>query len=312
MDTKLQDLPFVPPVNGCKIESVRHVGPFITQVRLTLPDGSPYVWNSRRHRFRGGGQSPSVVAPEARDEVRWWHAVALTARIIWWTSALFVLGSFCFALSSAAGLAPQAFGGFGDNPAAINRVFFVGSIFFTVAAYFQFLAAVNAERIAAITQRRRPQEHFRWFALRPTDIGWLSTFVQFVGTLLFNVNTFDALLPDLDWLQEDLLIWVPDATGSICFLIASALALLEFSGGRDFWKPKDISWWIVNINMSGSIAFGISAVYALILPGAADVLDFAAVNVWTLIGAICFMLGAFLLLPEARRNLRHAAARSGH
>ena len=308
MDRPLQNLPFVPPVEGCKIEHIRRVGPFITQVRLRLPDGQPYVWTSRKHRFSGGGQPLPAGTGDRSEAVRWWHMASLLARIIWWVSAFFVFGSFCFALSSSAGLAPDVFGTFGSSPAAINRVFFVGSIFFTLAAYLQFLSAVNADRISALVHRRPPQEPFRLFALRPGEIGWLSAFAQFVGTVLFNFNTFDALLPGLDWLWEDLLIWVPDVLGSICFLVASALAFLEYGNGRLIWRPKDVSWWIVNINMLGSIAFGIAAVFALILPGTAGVLGVWAVNAWTLVGAICFLIGAYLLLPEVGRNLRTVTA----
>ena len=165
------------------------------------------------------------------------------------------------------------------------------------------LAAVNADRISAIAQRRVPEGRFRWFAWRPGEIGWTSAFTQFVGTVLFNINTFDALIPHLDWLQEDLVIWGPDALGSICFLVASALALLEYNHGRLDWQMRDVSWWIVNINMLGSVAFGVAAIYAIVLPGTGDVLDVAAVNAWTLLGAICFLVGAYLLLPELRRNI---------
>jgi hypothetical protein len=242
------------------------------------------------------------------EAARWWHSAYLLVRIIWWVSAFFVIGSLCFALASSAGLAPGLFGAFGSDPAAMNLVFFVGSVFFTIAAYLQFLSAVNADRISDLVHRRPPQEPFRWFALRPGEIGWLSAFTQLVGTVLFNANTFDALLPGLDWLQEDLLIWFPDVLGSICFLAASTLAFLEYGDGRLVRRPRDVSWWIVNINMLGSIAFGIAAVYALVLPGPADLLDGWAVNVWTLAGAICFLIGANLLLPEVGRNLRAVTA----
>jgi hypothetical protein len=310
MNVSTEKLPFAPPMEGCRIEQIRRVGPFITQVRLRLPDGRPFVWNSRGHRFSGGVKSLPAGTGGGIEAARWWHKIGLFARIIWWTSAFFFIGSVCFAVSSLAGLAPESLGAFGGSPVAINRVFFVGSIFFTSAAYLQFLAAVNADRISAIAQRRTPPGTFRWFALRPGEIGWLSAFTQLVGTVLFNVNTFDALLPGLDWLQEDLLIWTPDALGSICFLVASGLALLEYGGGRLSWQPRDVSWWIVNINMLGSVAFGVSAVYALVLPGTADVLDAWAVNAWTLAGAICFLIGAYLLLPEVGRNLRRVAAQA--
>jgi hypothetical protein len=299
-----QKLPFIPPVEGCRIEQIHRVGPFITRVRLRLPDGKPWVWTSRQHRYLGGVGSLPAEAESQIDKARWWLKVGLFARITYLVSALFLVGSACFAAASAAGLVPRFFGAFADSPFVINLVFFVGSIFFTLAAYLQLLAAVNADRISAIAHRRSPPGQFRWFGWRPNGIGWIAAFTQFIGTLLFNFNTFDALLADLDWLQEDLLIWTPDAIGSICFLAASALALIEYGHGRWVWQPHDVSWWIVNINMSGSIAFGISAIYAIVLPGTAELLDAWLVNVWTLIGAIGFLLGAWLLLPELGRNLR--------
>lgn len=135
-------------------------------------------------------------------------------------------------------------------------------------------------------------------AWRPVQIGWLSTFIQFLGTLLFNANTFDSLLPGLDWLQQDLLIWTPDIFGSICFLVSSWLALLEVCHGYWCWHLRDVSWWIVVVNLLGSIAFIVSAVYALVLPGAADLFDLWIVNLTTCIGALCFFVGAYLLFPE--------------
>jgi hypothetical protein len=308
MDPRSQKLPFIPPAEGCRIEHIQHAGPFITQVRLRLPDGRPWVWSSRQHRFLGGVRSLPAAADGGKAEALWWLKIGLFARATWWISALFVLGSACFAVASAAGLAPRFFGNFAGSPRAINLVFFVGSVFFTMAAYLQLLAAVNADRISALAHRRIPQGRFRWFAWHPDQIGWVSAFTQFVGAALFNVNTFDALLPDLDWLQEDLLIWTPDALGSICFLVASALALVEYGGVRLSWQARDVSWWVVNINMLGSVAFGVSAVYAVILPGTADLLDAWAVNAWTLLGAICFLTGAYLLLPELGRNLRMVVA----
>ena len=308
MTTPAKELPFIPPVEGCTLKSIHHVGPFITRVELILPDGQPWVWSSRKHRFAGSRYSVTAAGESREIDKQWWLKVGLFSRFIWWIAALFMVGASCFAVASWAGLSPALFGAFAANPLEINLVFFVGSIFFTTAAYLQLLAAVNADRLSAIAHRQIPEEPFRWFAWRVGEIGWASAFIQFVGTLLFNVNTFDALLPDLDWFQEDLLIWTPDVIGSICFLVASALALLEYSGRLLSWQPRDITWWIVNINMLGSIAFGISAVYALVLPDTADLLSAWAVNFWTLLGAICFLVGAYLLLPELRKNIARLVA----
>jgi hypothetical protein len=313
MDSSTRTLPFSPPVGGCHIERVDQIGPFVTEVRLRLPDGQPLVWRSRQHRFTGGLSASPSDDLRGREQAGWWLKVGLFARIIWWVSASFVIGSGCFAISSMAGLTPTLLGSFAGSLTAINLVFFVGSIFFTSAAYLQFLAAVNADRISALVHRSRPHGRFRWFSWNPMAIGWLSAASQLVGTLLFNLNTFDALLPGLDWLQEDLLIWTPDALGSICFLAASALALLEYGNGRLLtWNLRDVSWWIINLNMLGSLAFGVAAVYALVLPGATDVLDAWLVNATTLLGALCFMIAAVLLLPELGRNLRRMVARIPH
>jgi len=240
--------------------------------------------------------------------VRWWLDVGALARIGWWISSLFMIGSACFSIASAAGLAPGLFGDFARNVTAVNGLFFAGSICFTLAAWLQLLAAVNADRIAAIAHRVPLTGGIRWFAWRPREIGWLSAFVQFVGTVLFNLNTFDALLPGLDWLQEDLLVWAPDVIGSLCFLVASGLAMAEYVHAERRWNVADVSWWIVSANLLGSVAFGISAVYAVVLPADAGLLDAWLVNAFTCIGALCFLVGAYLLLPELGRNVRRVVS----
>jgi hypothetical protein len=212
-----------------------------------------------------------------------------------------MVGSACFAVASGAGLASALLPA---QISTINLIFFTGSIFFTLAAGLQLLEATNADRIAAITHRKPPEVAFRWFAWQPFNIGWLSAFTQFIGTVLFNFNTFDAFLPGLDWVRQDLLIWAPDLIGSACFLVASGLAVLECCHRYWCWQAADVSWWVVVINLFGSIAFGISAFYALVLPGTGDMLGAWAVNVWTCVGACCFLVGAYLLLPELARNLR--------
>ncbi|MEO1194024.1 MAG: hypothetical protein AAFY02_19865 [Pseudomonadota bacterium] len=308
---KTADPPFIPPIRGCRLDRVHHLGPFITHVDFLLPDGSPYVWTSRGHRWLGGVKDLSSAAKTAEvDARRWWLEVAGLARIGWWTATLFMIGASCFILASAAGLFPGLFGRFAQSPTAINLTFFIGSLFFTTAAWLQLLAAVNADRIAAIAHRAPLRGQLRWFAWRPHEIGWLSAFSQFVGTLLFNLNTLDALLPGLGWLQQDLLIWTPDVIGSVCFLTASVLAAMEYAAASRSWDLGDVSWWVVVANLLGSLAFGVAAVYSVVLPGSEDVLDAQAVNAYTCLGAFGFLVGAALLFPELGRNVRRVVAAS--
>ena len=90
----------------------------------------------------------------------------------------------------------------------------------------------------------------------------------------------------------------PDVIGSICFLASSWLALLEFCHGYWCLRLHNLSWWIVIVNLLGSIAFMVSAVFAIALRGSANLFDLWIVNLTTCIGAACFLIGAYLLLPE--------------
>ena len=49
----------------------------------------------------------------------------------------------------------------------------------------------------------------------------------------------------------------------------------------------------------GSIAFGVSALAAFQLPSSGSIWHLAASNFTTAFGALCFLIGAVLLLPES-------------
>jgi hypothetical protein len=292
-------LPHVPSPAGWQLVHCDGAGPFVSRIVHRLPDGSLHTWTSRRHRKGWGPQRTGLAVAAGIDKRRApWVIVWAPARLGWWIAVLFMVGSACFALASFAGIEPDVLARSLQNVSVINVVLFAGSLFFTAAGYLQLLEASNADRRAAFGGGETPKGRFRWFAWQPAQIGWLSAFVQFAGTILFNVNTFDALLPDLDWLQQDLVIWTPDVIGSICFLVASWLALLEFCHGYWCWQLGSVSWWIVSVNLLGSIAFMVSAVFAVLLPGSANLFDLWIVNLTTCVGGVCFLVGAYLLLPE--------------
>jgi hypothetical protein len=180
--------------------------------------------------------------------------------------ALFAVGSVCFVVGPFPGFVQLVGSG------ADGVVFFAGSIFFTTAAALQLAAtprSAKADRLAAL--------------------------VQLAGTLLFNLSTYDALRTALDTQQENRLVWTPDVFGSICFLVSSAIA---FAVCRDQRPSRD--WWIAALNLGGSVAFGISAIAAFIVPETGTELDLAAANVTTSLGALCFLAGALLLCAGQR------------
>ena len=124
-----------------------------------------------------------------------------------------------------------------------------------------------------------------------------------MGTVLFNVNTFDAMLPNLGWLQQDLLIWTPNVFGSILFLASGYLAFIETCHMHWAWKPASISWWVTFVNLLGCVGFMISAVFAFVPPRLPS-FDAVTISVtFTLIGAIGFLIGSLLMLPETAKEI---------
>jgi predicted membrane protein len=207
-----------------------------------------------------------------------------------WIAALFMMGSFLFALG--------AFPLYADavDPRLVGVTFFVGSILFTSAGYLQYVQVVDAEE-----ERGGVRERTKLLAWQPERIDWWAASVQSVGTILFNVSTFAALLTTLDLRQEDRLVWAPDMFGSVAFLVASSLAWGEVCHGAWAFRPRDVAWWIVLLNLAGSIAFQISAVAAFVRPATGEVASLPVSNLGTFVGAVGFLVGAYLLVPEMRR-----------
>src|SRR3954451_6408129 len=200
-------------------------------------------------------------AAHMQSSQQWWAP----HRRMWWIGVLFAVGSTCFLVGPLPGLVQLV----GSEIDAL--VFFVGSLFFTSAAALQYVDGG---------------------LFRPRGLDWWSNAIQLVGTVFFNISTFDALRRGLDVNEYDRLVWTPDTRGSICFLVSGCLAIVAVHRAR---RTRD--WWIALVNLVGCVAFGISAVAAYVVPSTGDALDLAAANVFTSLGALCFLIGALLLLP---------------
>ena len=207
-----------------------------------------------------------------------------------------MFGSLLFAVASVLSLFPLLAKAWSLDATQINAIYFMGSIPFTTAAYLQLFQAANSGQFQPDSSAS--PSHVKLLGWKPHDIGWLSCALQFVGTILFNFNTFDAMLPSLTWFQQDLLIWAPNIFGSILFLASGCLAFVETCHAWWAWKPRSISWWVVFINLLGCIGFMASACLAIVLPGTPNIEVIHLSILFTLLGAICFFVGSLLMLPE--------------
>ena len=169
--------------------------------------------------------------------------------------ALFAVGAALFAVAAVPGA--SSLSREGD---AVT--FFLGSIFFTAAAFEQL-------RLSA------PEPAERW-----------SSAIQLAGTVFFNVSTFTAILDHLPGGEQDLVIWSPDAFGSVCFLVSSAIAFWTVRGDRDVARRE------AALNLLGSILFGASAVGAYVIPDTGEFWDATLNRMATLWGALCFLVAA--------------------
>lgn len=282
--------------DGDQLELIETQGPwpFITRRTFRRADRSLLLRESRRHRKRLHGDAPGRVLTFGAVLLR---SLWMPRQLNWWIGTIFALGSLLFALGSVLSLAPALARAWSLDAVAVNAIFFAGSIPFTTAAYLQLFQAANADR--ATSQQVQGSGRRAVFGWRPEDVGWLSSALQLAGTVLFNVNTLDAMLPGLDWLQQDLVIWTPDVAGSILFLASGYLAFGETCHAHWAWKPKSLSWWVTFANLLGCVAFMISAVFAFVPPRTADIDALTISITFTLLGAIGFLIGSLLMLPEA-------------
>jgi hypothetical protein len=190
-----------------------------------------------------------------------------------WMALFFALGAACFFIGPFPGYA-QLVGASADA-----NTFFIGSILFTAGGAFQSWIAFPGRHSGASGKA-----------------AWRAAAVQSAGTLFFNVTTYQALQTSVTNSDYDRLVWRPDAFGSICFLISGAVAYR--ASARNGWLPARGApgWWEPSVNLLGCVFFGISAVAGYLVPSTGSVINLAAANLNTVLGAACFLACALATL----------------
>jgi hypothetical protein len=185
-----------------------------------------------------------------------------------WMALCFALGSACFLIGPFPGYAQLV----GDTADAVT--FFAGSILFTIGGALQSWLAWP--------ERHAPARSAAWWA----------AIIQSAGTLFFNVTTYQAMHTALTNAEYNKLVWRPDWRGSICFLVSGAIAYHASPRHRwRGWLPVrgGPGWWQPAVNLLGCVFFGISAVAGYVVPSTGSMLDQAAANWNTSLGAACFL-----------------------
>ena len=203
-----------------------------------------------------------------------------------WMGASFALGATCFLLGPVTAYT-KLVGGYADQ-----LTFLIGSVLFTMGGVVQCWLASHERGSSAVGRAT-----------------WRTAWVQSIGTLFFNFMTFEALDVAASSPRYDVIVWQPNALGSVCFLISGAIFYL--SSPRRGWLPErgHLGWWEPSVNLLGCVFFGVSALTGLVVSSAGAMLSASAANWTTSLGAACFLgcgvaalsLGQTLKAPRLRR-----------
>ncbi|MDN4474375.1 hypothetical protein QQX09_00745 [Demequina sp. SYSU T00192] len=191
----------------------------------------------------------------------------------------FALGSLCFIVGALPWYADAV------GAIATGVTFFTGSLLFTAAGLIQLL----------LSGRRAPRRG----APAGDRLDWWAAAVQAVGTLLFNISTFVALLAAIAAPDAVGIGWRSNAWGSLAFLVSGVLALAASRRRDELWhiraRTPEAAW----LNMAGSVAFGVSAIGAYVVPETTTFVSQLWANLGTVLGGLCFLAAAVLVRPGA-------------
>ena len=218
-------------------------------------------------------------------------------------AVLFIIGSALFVLGSV----PAYLNAVGATADSVT--YFAGSIFFTAASFAQLVQVQTPAMTTVDGDSQHERAAVRLRAWLPHDRNWLAAITQFPGTVFFNISTFAALIHNGTVEQEDRRVWRPDFYGSTLFLVASVFAILALGRFISF-RPRSVPWWIAWLNMIGSILFMASALASYVLPRTGELINSSISIAGTLLGALCFLIGAILMFPAWQHAVREASASS--
>jgi len=253
------------------------------------------VWSSRAHRKR---------KTKKKD-----FNLLKVQSISWWVAFTFLIGSLGW-VSNGAFAFHEPFST-SKNTDAVKYSALVAGTFFLIGGWAMYLEAINTDHDMDFAQQIIRREELRleglvgeskwkWWGMKTyKDIGFTASFMMFIGVSIYQIPvTLGVFLPDNVYLQ-DTLNWLPQTLGSILFVIASYLFMLEEQ--RGYFRPHftSIGWNVGFFSLVGSIGFLLIAVAGFFVPYTSTDYEKYVVNLSTYWSAIAFTVGSAFQYYEA-------------
>lgn len=195
---------------------------------------------------------------------------------------------------------------------ALSLLNFLGSLCFTIGSYAAFLEVINLnldltleedilileKKLGAVRHPPQSWRKIKTFAWQPQRLDYLSALIQLIGAGLFNINCFFAMNQGWSWELDDVLIWFPSALASLHFCLASYLAAVEVFHGYWAWRWRELEWWLVLLNLFGSVGFLSGSLFGFLGQGPFICCQEWGTNFSFLWGSVLFLGGSYLMIPE--------------
>ena len=264
------------------------------------PPDSDHRWRLAGHPVgvSRGGEGHSIVEGSARRRERASQMTVRPARLNAAIAWLFMVGSACFVLGSVPAYARR-----GRRAWVDGITYFVGSIFFTSASYCQLVQAQSPATTGVDAgSQHGPARCGCGAGCRTTATGSPrppSSPARSSSTSAPWPRSPTTRPPA----ESDRYVWRPDLFGSVLFLVASAYGILAVSGRFLASSPARCRGGSRGSTCSARCSSWPRRWRATCCPSTDEVLDTRVAVAGTLLGAVCFLVGAALMFPAWRRAL---------
>lgn len=206
---------------------------------------------------------------------------------------IYTAGSFLFVTGAAAALIPEPYMTQQGAYVLSSLAYLVGAAMFTRGIYLEFAQVINGRRLGSWS-------FWGWY---PYLLNWRGLLILLTGSVLFNVETIAALIPQLGLVGKDLLVALPSLLGGLCFTISSLLLTLDKHGAYWVWPPNGVGWWVSKSALLGSILFLLGASFGFEIPGMSGPEDSLVCKICYLLGSILFLMNGISLVIETQQEL---------